>query len=485
MSVFLISKLAIVKQKLEMEIFMSKDSLSTIAAISTPPGKGGIAVLRVSGDMAVEICSKIFLPKGTTLSDIAPNTAVYGDIYYGGEKIDDGIATVFRAPRSYTGEDTVEISCHGSIVGASLVLSALLENGAFPAQAGEFTKRAFLSGKLSLSQAEAVGELIDAESVASARLSASKLGNAFDKKINSYAEKITNILSSVYAYIDYPDEDIADMSSRQMQEKCEELLSDIKTLSATYDIGKAILKGVSSVIVGSPNVGKSSFLNFLLNEERAIVTDIAGTTRDVISESVNIGNIKLLLCDTAGIRETQDTVEKIGVERSRKALAEAELVFALFDTSRKKNEQDEEIIKLLSENMSDKKILFILNKSDIDGFSDEYIKEAEKLGIEHIIKLSAKEGVGTENIEKALSKLYPGGDELLRSGLAVTSARQYASLKNAQSYIENSLQALGSLTPDMCCAELEGALRCLLEIDGRSVNEKIIEGIFAHFCVGK
>lgn len=464
---------------------MSNGSISTIAAISTPYGKGGIAVLRVSGDMAIEISSKVFFPKGTTLFDVKPNTAVYGDIYYAGEKIDDGIATVFRAPKSYTGEDTVEISCHGSSIGASLVLSALLENGALPAQAGEFTKRAFLQGKLSLSQAEAVGELIDAESVASARLSASKLGNAFDKKINSYAEKITNILTSVYAYIDYPDEDIADMSSEEMTEKCNELLNDIKTLCATYDIGKAILSGVPAVIVGSPNVGKSSFLNFLLNEDRAIVTDIAGTTRDVISESVNIGNIKLLLCDTAGIRETQDTVEKIGVERSRKALQEAELVFALFDTSRKKNEQDEEIIKLLSENIGNKKILFILNKSDIDDFSGEYIAEAEKLGICHVIKLSAKEGVGREDIEKALENLYPAGDELLRGGLAVTSARQYASLKNAQSYIENSIAALSKLTPDMCCAELEGALRCLLEIDGRSVNEKIIEGIFAHFCVGK
>ncbi len=455
---------------------------STIAAISTAHGKGGIAVLRISGTDAVEISEKVFFPIKGSLCEVPSNKAVYGHIYYRGEKIDDGMATVFRAPKSFTGEDTVEISCHGSEIGTSMVLSALLEAGAVMAEPGEFTKRAFLSGKLTLSQAEAIGELIDAESAASARLSAAKLGGVMGEKINSFAESIMNILTSVYAYIDYPDEDIADMSAGEMRIACRKVLSEVSALLSTYDTGRAISKGIPSAIIGAPNVGKSSFLNLLLGTDRAIVTDIAGTTRDVITESVNIGNIRLLLSDTAGIRDTEDVVEKIGVERSGKALGEAELVFALFDTSRDICDDDREIISKLCECKNTKKIIAVLNKSDKGDFAKVYKDELSGFDTLYFCTLG---GDGKKELERLLLAYYPGGDAEIRSGLIVTGARQYASLKNAQSSLSAALTALETLTPDMCCAELEGAVRSLLEIDGRSVNEKIVEGIFSHFCVGK
>ena len=457
---------------------------STIAAISTPAGKGGIAVIRVSGERAVEISEKVFKAVKLPLTKVQANKAVYGNIYYRGEKIDDGIAVVFRAPASFTGEDTVEISCHGSEIGAALVLSALLEKGAVAAGPGEFTKRAFLSGKLTLSQAEAVGELIDAETVAGARLSASQLSGVLGEKISSFADSITNILTSVYAYIDYPDEDIADMSNEEMRTACSNILSDIKKLSSTYDTGRAISKGIPCAIIGAPNVGKSSFLNLLVGEERAIVTDIAGTTRDVITESAVVGNIKLLLSDTAGIRETEDTVEKIGVERSKKELSRAELVFVLFDSSRELSSQDREIISAVSQYSDTKRIIAVLNKQDIGGYSQQYRDEILHL-TNNIVEFSAKEQTGRDELESALSQMFPGGDDEIRSGLIVVGARQYSSLKAAETCLEAALEALTVLTPDMCCSELENAVKSLLEIDGRSVNERIVDGIFSHFCVGK
>ena len=457
---------------------------STIAAISTPRGKGGIAVIRVSGEDAIAVCEKVFVALSKPLSEVEANKAVYGNIYYRGEKIDDGIATVFRAPRSFTGEDTVEISCHGSEIGAFLVLSALLENGAVSAAPGEFTKRAFLSGKLTLSQAEAVGELIDAETVAGARLSASQLSGVLGEKISSFADRITHILTSVYAYIDYPDEDIADMSDEEMRKSCGEILSDIRRLSSTYDTGRAISKGIPCAIVGAPNVGKSSFLNLLSGTDRAIVTDIAGTTRDVITEAVTVGNIRLLLSDTAGIRETEDAVEKIGVQRSKKELSDSELAFVLFDTSRKISQEDREIISAVSEYKGTKHIIAVLNKTDDGSYTEAYKSEISNL-TPYIVEFSAKADIGRDSLESTLSEIFPGGDEEIRSGLIVVGARQYTALKNAEGCLTAALEALTMLTPDMCCSELENAVKFLLETDGRNVNERIVDGIFAHFCVGK
>ncbi len=458
---------------------------STVAAISTPQGKGGIAVIRVSGDKAVEICEKVFFPISKKLSEISANTATYGHIYYNGEKIDDGMATVFIAPKSFTGEDTVEISCHGSVVGASMVLSALFDAGALPAQAGEFTKRAFLSGKINLSGAEAIGELIDAETGAAQLLSAAKLSGVLGKKIEEIAEKITSVLESVYAYIDYPDEDIADMTVEEMRKKTEEILGETKALCDSYDAGRAISKGIPAAIVGKPNVGKSSFLNLLLGFERAIVTDISGTTRDVITESVTVGNIRLLLSDTAGIHSTDDYVEKIGVQRSMRELRDSELIFLIFDVSGTPTEEDREIIQAVA-GKNDKKIIALLNKSDLGtSYAEEYLSLITEHGIENAVSFSAKESLGKETLLEILEKLYPAGDEKIRSGLIVTNARQHASLTRAVNALRMALSALETLTPDMCCAELESALSSLLELDGRSINEKIVDGIFSHFCVGK
>ncbi len=453
-------------------------SFEPIAAISTPYGKGGIAVIRLSGEGSIELAEKIFTPKSNKrLSDIESGYAVYGDILRGGKRIDDGIATVFRAPRSFTGEDTVEISCHGGILLTENVLTSALESGFRLALGGEFSKRAFLNGKMSLTEAEAVIGLIDAQSDEQLRLSASITNGVLKNGVNKICDEITELLASVYAYIDYPDEDLTDVSVEELTARAEKLLIETDKLVSSYRSGKAVSDGIKTAIVGKPNAGKSSVLNRLLGYDRAIVTSVAGTTRDTVEETAVIGRVTLRLCDTAGIRESNDEVERLGIERSIGKLNEAELILAVFDGSSPLDELDREVIERISE--ADAEVIAVINKSDIRSDFDFEIPFKA-------VTVSALDGSGFDALKKLISDLYV--DEKLNYDTTpvLTNARQFAAASEARSRLENALLALkNGFTQDVAGMDLELSLSALREIDGRNVSEEITDRIFSRFCVGK
>ena len=326
----------------------------TIAAISTARGKGGVALLRISGSDAVSICEKVFLPKsGKKLSEYAPRTAVFGSIYAPDDRgewneIDSGLATVFHAPASFTGEDTVEICCHGGVLLTQTVLTACLAAGARAAEAGEFTRRAFLNGKMGLSAAEALGDLLEAQTREQLTLAHAGTDGRVERKCREIYDALCAVLSSVYAKIDYPDEDLAEMSREEMEASLAECTARIEKLLDTYRTGHAIAEGIPTVICGKPNVGKSSLYNLILGKEAAIVTDVEGTTRDVLTETAALGRVTLRLFDTAGLHETDDLVEKIGIDRARRALEDAELILAVFDGSATPDDADTALAESLS-----------------------------------------------------------------------------------------------------------------------------------------
>ena len=451
---------------------------STIAAISTPPGKGGVAVIRLSGPEAFEIAARVFVPRGRRTPYDTPRTAIYGDLLEGGSVVDDGIAVAFPAPHSYTGEDTVELSCHGGVLITRTVLEALLVAGATPAAPGEFTRRAYLSGRLGLSEVEAIGTLLEAKSTAQVHLSAAR-GLLSGEIAELYREMLT-LISNAEALIDFPEEDLTEIPEEEFLARLEKVLQRITALAASYRTGRAVAEGIRTVIVGRPNVGKSSLYNLLVGEEAAIVSDIPGTTRDILERTVPLGRVLLRLADTAGLRESGDRIESIGVDRARAAAAEADLILAVFDASMPLSEEDYALFSLAAR--PDAVRIALLNKSDLPT----RLEVSELDGrFDAILPFSAKCG-DKAPLEGELDRLFTDGSLVIGDAPIVASARQYAALCHARDALLGAVEAMrAGLPADMMLCDLGAAMAALGEVDGRTVNEEIVDEIFHHFCVGK
>ena len=460
-----------------------------IAAISTPPGKGGVAIIRISGEGAIELASRIFVPKSKkSVRDFPERVQIYGDILCRGEPADDGLLTCFPAPRSYTGEDMAEISCHGGVLITRLILEELFSLGAIPAEAGEFTRRAFVNGKLSLTDAEAIGSLLEAESAEQIRLSSRTSRGHLSERIGELTARIRDLLSSIWARIDYPDEDLGELSDSEVRSALSSIREDIALLSDTYRTGRAINEGIRATICGKPNVGKSTLYNALVGEEAAIVTDIAGTTRDVLERRTVLGRVAVTLTDTAGIREGEDidTVELIGVKRAREHLLSSELILAVFDLTKPMDGEDRAIIDFLRTAPGVK--LCLLNKKDAAA-----VGSASDIGIpdgifEDILYISAKEDGGGVLYElgSRVNRLFTDEKITPLSNPIVATARQHGALRAALGFIDTAIDAYErGLPADAASSDIELALGAISELDGRGVSESVVDSIFKHFCVGK
>lgn len=454
-------------------------SEKTVAAISTAQGEGGIGVIRISGDDALEIADRIFKNvNGRKITEMKGYTAAFGKICNNGEEIDEAVALVFRAPNSYTGEDVVELSCHGGVFITKQVLRAVLSAGAVPAQAGEFTKRAFLNGKIDLTEAEAVIDIISAKSTSAARAALFAKEGVLRKKINSVKDDLLSLAAHLSAWADYPEEDIAEVTDDMIFDTCNKAITALEKLLSNYDSGQAVKQGIDTVIAGKPNVGKSTLMNLLSGCERSIVTDIPGTTRDIVEDTVVVGDVILRLSDTAGLRETDDTVEKIGVDRARKRLEECGLLLAVFDNSR---ELDSEDIELLA-SAKNVPAVAIINKTDLKQKLDiNYISNI----ISNIVYISAKSGEGHEELVKAVEKIA-GTENLNPSEGILSNERQRLAVSNALSSIKEARDALSlGMTFDAVTVSLEDAISQLLELTGEKASDEIIDRVFHNFCVGK
>lgn len=457
----------------------------TIAAVSTPLGKGGVAMIRISGQDAIAVGDKIFRRKNAiTLTETQSTKMVYGEIISpdSGQSVDDGMAVVFRAPASFTGEDTVEIYCHGGVLVTQRVLSCALVAGARMAEAGEFTRRAFLSGKLALSEAEALGDLLEAGSEAQLKLARGGMKGHLAAKVREIYDGLLSIMSGIYAAIDFPDEDLNEYSREQICDTVRASLSSVEKLISTYGTGRAVAEGIPTVICGKANAGKSSVYNRILGYDAAIVTDIKGTTRDVLREKATLGSTTLMLCDTAGLRKTQDKVENIGIERALEALDDAELVLAVFDVSAPLDADDTSLIDRLE--ASDKTRIALLNKTDL-GQCDKTRERIDR-AFERCVCVCAETGEGFDALAKTVDDMFIDGALDISNDAVVTGARQYASLTAAKDALAQSLNALcmGSAL-DLCCIGIESSMSALAEVDGREIGEEIVAQIFSKFCVGK
>lgn len=453
---------------------------TTIAAISTPQAEGGIAVIRISGDKALEIADKVFCAvSGRLPSEMKGYTCAYGHAVKDGEVIDEGVLTVFRAPKSYTGEDVVEISCHGGIYVSRRTLRAVIEAGAVPAQAGEFTKRAFEFGKISLIEAEAVMDIISADSERELRFARSLQEGAVYRRIRKIIDKIVEVLGALAAWADYPEDDIPEVEPMTLRKNLTEIRSDLVKTINTGDYGRIIKEGVSAVIIGRPNVGKSTLFNLLNGCERSIVTDIAGTTRDVVEESIRLGDITLRLWDTAGLRETDDVIEKIGVNIAKERLERADLVLAVFDGTEPLHHEDHELLMKLK----GKRTIAVINK--IDKTSESTLKENMFGQFERCIGMSAKEGTGLEDLREAIEEMFYNGEVTPEMGI-LSNERQLECARAAERSVSLALEALeAGENLDAVTVLLDEAAEELMNLTGERVSEKVVEDVFSRFCVGK
>ena len=451
----------------------------TIAAISTPKGEGGIAIIRISGDKSFEILDKIFVKKNPN-ANLGFYKLNYGFIKDGEKTVDEVMAVRLKAPKSYTCEDIVEINCHGGTLVSEKVLELVLRNGARHAESGEFTKRAFMNGRIDLSQAEAVMDIIQGKTEKSVSLSLDQLRGDLRDKVNQFKKALLDITAHVNVVLDYPEEGIDDPLPVELRNNLEKVYEEANRLIDSYDTGKKIKEGIKTVIVGKPNVGKSTLLNALLHEERAIVTHVAGTTRDVIEEIINIKGVPLVLVDTAGIRKTDDIVENIGVEKSKQFIGKADLVLLVLDASKELENEDIEVINQIKENK--KKVIVLLNKIDLNKKIN-----LEGHNLENIVEISAKDNIGIEDMqEKIYSYIVEEDVENSSEKLIITNIRHKTALEKTKDAIKNIFETIDMGLPmDLISVDLKEALDSLSEITGEISSEDILDHVFGNFCVGK
>ncbi len=454
-------------------------SAQTIAAIATPQSAGGIGIIRISGENALSVADSIFMPVGEKKPGELPGyRALYGRVFDGEQPIDEAVCLVFRAPHSYTGENVAEICCHGGLYVTQRVLQAVLKAGAVPAKPGEFTKRAFLNGKIDLSEAEAVMSLISAKGEQAANAALNALDGALSREITQAAQVLVGHCAHISAWVDYPDEEIEEIELEKILRDMKAVREKLKALLDRFDSGKAVIDGIDTVIAGRPNVGKSTLMNLLSGRERSIVTSYAGTTRDVVEETVRLGNVTLRLADTAGIHQTENPVESIGVELAKKRLARAELALIVLDGSRPLADGDRELLDACR----GKRSIAIINKADLPCETDrEYIKSHS----DRCLEISALDPGSAESLSRCVEELL-GTEDFDPSCAMLANERQRACCLRAEQTLAEGIEAMeNGMTLDAVNVCMDSAIDALLELTGQRAGEAVVDEVFARFCVGK
>lgn len=453
--------------------------MSTIAAISTAQGQGGIGVIRVSGEQAFTIVDKIFKSvSGKKIMDIKGYTALFGHIYNNEEVLDEAVVLKYVAPKSFTGENVVEISCHGGMYITKEVLNAVIMAGASLAEPGEFTKRAYLNGKMDLTEAESVMDIISAKSKSAARAALFVKDGALFKKSQQVKQLLLDKAAHLSAWADYPEEDIPEVSEDSIMEAIEESISILEKLLSTYDMGQVVKEGIDTVIAGRPNAGKSTLMNLLVGREKSIVTNIAGTTRDVVEDTVLVGNVMLKLSDTAGIRDTDNEIEKIGVQKTFDKINGAGLVIALFDNNEELNSEDIDLINKIK----DMPCIAVINKIDLEDKVDKkYITD----NIENVVYISAKQQDNIDELKNMIEKIA-GTEGFDPSAGIIANERQKNAIRNAVNSLYEAKESLAmGMTMDAITVSLQETIDYLLELTGEKAGEEIVDSVFHNFCVGK